>query len=251
MDAHIRVVIVDDENLARDLIRVWLKDFPMIDVVAECCDGFSALKTINELKPDLLFLDIQMPKLNGFEMLEVLDYMPNVIFSTAFHDYAIKAFELNAVDYLLKPYSKQRFAEAVEKAIDRISMDVKDEGRIRQVIEMKDDYEGVVSRVVVKTGSKIKMIHIEDVKYIAAQDDYVMIYTQDGHHLKEKTMKYFESHLDPTQFVRVHRSYILAVDQLSQIELMGKESYVATLKDGKTLPVSKAGYANLKAVLKF
>lgn len=247
----VKTVIVDDEELARGLIRAWLLGFPEIEVIAECEDGFSALKTINELKPDLVFLDIQMPKLNGFEMLEVLDFKTNIIFSTAYHEFAIKAFEMNAVDYLLKPFSKQRFAESVNKALARIEKHELNEPSIRKMLDQQESGVELVSRVVVKTGSKIKMVQVEEVKYIEAQDDYVMLYTADGHHIKEKTMKYFETHLDPSLFVRIHRSYIIAVNELAQLELMGKESYLATLKGGKTLPVSKTGYANLKSVLNF
>lgn len=246
----IKAVIVEDEELARTLIKNFLIDFKNIQLIEECSDGFQGAKAINELQPDIVFLDIQMPKINGFEMLELLTHRPEIIFTTAFNEYAIKAFELNAVDYLLKPFSKERMASAIEKAITKISNKIGGSessftGLVNQPIS---EY---VERVVVKTGSKIKVIPVKKINYFEAQDDYVMLYTADGKHLKQATMKYFEDHLDPGDFVRVHRSYIIRIDQVEQLQPYEKGSYVVILKNGNKIKVSKNGLKNLKERLNF
>ncbi len=246
----INAIIVEDEELARELIRNYLGTRNDIKIIAECENGFEGIKAINDLDPDLVFLDIQMPKLNGFEMMEVADRKPEVIFTTAFNQYAIKAFELNAVDYLLKPYSKARLHEAVEKAIGRIQAR---KGENRRKIEqmVHEPLTEKLERVVVKTGSKIKVIPMEKVNYLEAQDDYVMLYTDTSKHLKQGTMKFFETHLDPDTFIRVHRSYIVKIDQVVQLEPYAKDSYIAKLKDGTTIRVSKNGMKSLKEKLMF
>ena len=245
----INAVIVEDEKLARDLIRDYLGEHPDISLLGEFEDGFSGLKAINEMKPDLVFLDIQMPKLSGFELLEVLDHIPVIIFTTAFDQYAIKAFEYNAVDYLLKPYSKERFAEAVNKSREKInSGDHEGAGKIVAHIDKKEE---VIHRVVVKSRSKIHVIPVDDIRYIEAQDDYVMIYTREHKYLKQKTMKYFEAHLPADDFVRIHRSYIARLSEIAQMELYEKDSYVVILKDTTRLPVSKTGLPKLKGMLDF
>ena len=245
----INAVIVEDEMLARDLIKDYLAEHTDINLLGEFEDGFSGLKAINELKPDLVFLDIQMPKLSGFELLEVLDHIPVIIFTTAFDQYAIKAFEYNAVDYLLKPYSKERFAEAVNKSREKISSgDHEGAGKIVAHIDKKEE---VIHRVVVKSRSKIHVIPVDDIRYIEAQDDYVMIYTREHKYLKQKTMKYFESHLPADDFVRIHRSYIARLSEIAQMELYEKDSYVVILKDTTRLPVSKTGLPKLKGMLDF
>jgi two-component system LytT family response regulator len=250
MKDKIKVIIIDDEVLARDIIKSFLKKFDNIDLIAECSDGFDGIKQINELKPDLIFLDIQMPKLTGFEMLEILDEPPVIIFSTAFDQFALKAFEVNATDYLLKPYSEERFREALNKAIKLLGekpvADLKLENLVKS-IEKRNEY---LDRVIIKNGQKILIISVEDIEYIEAQDDYTMIYTPKGNFLKQKTMKYFEENLDPKDFIRIHRSYIVKLSSVKQIELFEKESYRAILSDGKKLLVSKSGYLNLKEILK-
>jgi len=245
----INALIVEDEKLARDLIKNYLSEHEDISLLGEFEDGFSGLKAINEMKPDLVFLDIQMPKLSGFEMLEVLDHHPVIIFTTAFDQYAIKAFEYNAVDYLLKPYSKERFAEAVNKSRDKISSG--DRAGAEKLVAHMDKKEEVIHRVVVKSRSKIHVIPVDDIRYIEAQDDYVMIYTSESKHLKQKTMKYFEAHLPPEDFVRIHRSYIARLSEIAQMELYEKDSYVVILKDSTRLPVSKTGLPKLKGMLDF
>ncbi len=245
----ISAIIVEDEKLARDLLKDYLKDHQDIKVIGEYEDGFSGLKAINELKPELLFLDIQMPKLTGFEMLEVLDHIPAIIFTTAYDHYAIKAFEHNAVDYLLKPFSRLRFLEAVKKARERIGtgdMNITD-----RLLEHIDNQEEIIHRVVVRWGSKIHIIPVSDIRYIQAEDDYVMLYTKDNKYLKQKTMKYFESHLSPDEFLRIHRSYIVSIPEITQMQLYEKDSYIVILKDGTKLPVSKTGLPALKKMLDF
>jgi len=191
-----------------------------------------------------------MPKLTGFEMLEVLEHHPAIIFTTAYDQYALKAFEHNALDYLLKPYSAERFDEALGKARDRIKSGG-DAKSISQLIEHREQQEESIHRVVVKSRSKIHVIPIEKIIYIEAQDDYVMIYTPESKHLKQKTMKFFETHLPDEDFVRIHRSYIVRISEISQMQLYEKESYIVILKNGIRLPVSKTGLPKLKSQLDF
>jgi two-component system LytT family response regulator len=245
----IKTIIVEDEKLARDLIRDYLQGHPDFSIIGEYEDGFSGLKAINEMKPDLIFLDIQMPKLTGFEMLEVLEHHPAIIFTTAYDQYALKAFEHNALDYLLKPYSRDRFQEALEKARERVKSG--DRESISRLVEHRDQQEEEIHRVVVKSRSKIHVIPVDDIIYLEAQDDYVMIYTRQSKHLKQKTMKFFEAHLPADDFVRIHRSYIARLSEISQMQLYEKESYIVILKNGIKLPVSKSGLPRLKKKLDF
>jgi two-component system LytT family response regulator len=249
METKIKAIIVEDEELSRTLITSYLKDFGEIEIIKECANGFEGIKAISELKPHLVFLDIQMPKLNGFEMLELLDTIPEIIFITAHNEFAIKAFELNAVDYLLKPYSKERLVEAVQKAVSRIKSPRPADKNIEKLISQS--HGDIIERVVVKTGSKIKVIPVQKMHYLEAQDDYVMIYTEDSKHLKQATMNFFETHLDPKQFIRVHRSYIVKIDQVVQLEPYEKDNYVAILKSGAKIKVSKSGMKNLRTMLNF
>jgi two-component system LytT family response regulator len=249
MHDKIRVLIIDDESLARELVKRYLSDNPGIEILGECENGFDALKAIQELKPDLLFLDIQMPKIDGFELLEVLDPRPEIIFTTAFDQYAIRAFEMNAVDYLLKPFSKTRLEQALEKARGRIfaTPDNSLAGQSLQKLQQQiDDDKKTIERVVTRMGSKITVIPVEKIWYIEAADDYVMIWSDLGNHLKEKTMKYFEDHLPQGQFIRIHRSHIINISQLTSIELYSKDSYIAIMKSGAKLKVSAEGYRRLK-----
>ncbi len=246
-----RALIIDDEPLARMVVREYLQDFKQIEVLQECGDGFEGVKAVNQLKPDLIFLDVQMPKINGFEMLELVEHHPAVIFTTAFDEYAIKAFETHAVDYLLKPFSKDRFDKAVEKYVNQATIAslpvVKNtEELINSVVPPSPSQH---ERIVVKTGTKVKIIPVQDVIYLEADDDYVSIHTAEGSFLKNKTMSFFEQTLDAGQFVRVHRSYILAVQQITRIDPYEKDAHLAILKSGAKIPVSKTGYVKLKAVL--
>ncbi len=247
----IRTLIIEDEAPARELIRFMLSDHPDIEVVGECGDGFCGAREIKEKRPDLIFLDIQMPKLTGFELLEVIDEKPEVIFTTAFDQYAIRAFELNAVDYLLKPFSKDRFDDALGKALNRLGKEEPDHERIEKLVTTASEAEGYLTRIVFRKGAGIKIIPLNSVSYLAAEDDYVMIYYNEGKALKPKTMKYYEEHLPPSLFIRVHRSYIVNVEQISRLEPYSKDNYVAILKSGEKIPVSRAGYKILREKLSF
>jgi two-component system LytT family response regulator len=247
----IRALIIEDESPARDLLRFMLKDHPEIEVIGECGDGFCGAKEIKEKRPDLIFLDIQMPKLTGFELLEVLDERPQVIFTTAFDQYAIRAFELNAVDYLLKPFSRERFDDALAKAVSRIGMETEEPVRIENLITTVTEAEGYLTRIVFRKGAGIKIIPLNHISYLAAEDDYVMIYYNEGKALKPKTMKYYEEHLPPSLFLRIHRSFMVNVEHITRLEPYSKDNYVAVLKSGEKIPVSRAGYKLLREKLSF
>jgi len=246
----ISTLIIDDEPLARELVKHYSTDFDVLDIIAECSDGFEALRQIQEHKPDLLFLDIQMPKLDGFELLEVLDYNPAIIFTTAFDQFAIKAFEMNAVDYLLKPFSKERFDSAVNKAIQRVSLEKTAQSMSLDNLKIHaQESRGMIDRVVTRLGSKVTVIPVDRIWYIESADDYVMIYSELGNHLKEKTMKYFEEHLPPNNYVRIHRGSIINLSQIAAIEPYTKDTHMVTLKCGAKLRASAEGYKKLRAML--
>ncbi|MFL5772344.1 MAG: LytR/AlgR family response regulator transcription factor [Flavisolibacter sp.] len=244
----IRTIIIDDEPLARSIVKEYLQDFKEIVVSAECGDGFEGVKSINQERPDLVFLDIQMPKINGFEMLELLESPPAVIFTTAFDEYAIRAFETHAVDYLLKPFGKERFDKAVQKFMERDFTKLQKQNT-ENLIQSAGELPFQSERIVVKTSGKIKIIPIHDIHYFEASDDYVKVVTGEGSFLKNKTMSFFEKSLPVTQFVRTHRSYIINVQQITRIDPYEKESHLAILRSGARIPVSRNGYMNLKSVL--
>ncbi len=238
-----KAIIIDDEPLARMMVKEYLQSYPHITVAEECNDGFEGMKAIQQHQPDLIFLDIQMPKINGFEMLELIDNPPQVIFTTAFEEYAIKAFDVHAADYLLKPFSKERFDKAMQKLQQqRINA-------AQAVVETALQSTTQSNRIVVKDNGKIKIIPIAQVQYLEAADDYVKIITAEGSFLKKKTMQYFEDSLPPQEFVRIHRSYIISAALITRIDLHEKDTHIALLTTGARLPVSKAGYAKLKEVL--
>lgn len=243
---NIKAVIIDDEILGRAIIKNYLANFVNIELVAECANGFEGIKAISDFKPDLIFLDIQMPKINGFEMLEIIEEPPVIIFTTAFDQYALKAFEVNATDYLLKPFSLERFTEAVNKAVKQIEMKEPFSEKAEALVKTHDDREEWLDRIVVKTNQKITIIPVDDIIYLESQDDYVMIYTTKGKFLKQKTMKFFEEHLSPKEFVRIHRTHIARLKSIKQIELFEKESYRVILHTGEKLTASKSGYQKLK-----
>ena len=245
----IRTLIIDDESLARDLLRHYLTKDERIELIGECSNGFEGVLAIQELNPDLVFLDIQMPKITGFEMLELVQDPPVIIFSTAYDQYAIRAFEANAIDYLLKPYPFERVVAALNKAAEKLNSKTAPL-QINKLIETHDEELGTLSRVVVKSGRKIQVIPVESILYIESQDDFVMIYCKDGHFMKQKTMKFFEEHLDPKQFVRIHRSYLLNISEIAELQQYEKESWLVLTKQGAKLKVSKAGFSNLKQLLK-
>ncbi|MFZ0455252.1 MAG: response regulator [Ignavibacteriaceae bacterium] len=250
MQEKLTAIIIDDENLARQIVGKYLEDYDNIELLAACTNGFEGIKKINEVHPDLVFLDIQMPKINGFEMLELIEEPPVIIFTTAYDQYAIKAFEVNAADYLLKPFSKERFDESIEKAKLFLRNKSKQIDQIKKLISHNDKEKEYLERIIVKDGSNISIIPVDEIKYIEARDDYVMIYSGMGKFLKQKTMKFMEMHLNPKDFVRIHRSYISSVKEIEKMEQMGKDSYILKLKDlTKPLPVSKSGFENLKKLI--
>jgi two-component system LytT family response regulator len=244
-----KIVIIDDEPLARSIVIEYLQQNKNFEVVAECNNGFEGVKAIMQHKPDLVFLDIQMPKINGFEMLELLDQLPSVIFATAFDEYAIKAFEANAVDYLLKPFSKERFNTALEKWSAKQNGTPVAEKNISNLLDQSEKQPDEKNRIVVKSNNEITIVPVNDVFYVEAYDDYVKIFTRDNYYLKKKTMSYYENVLDPSKFFRVHRSFIINLQQLTRIEPMEKNSYIALLKNGKKIPLSRTGYVKLKEKL--
>lgn len=246
-----KVVIIDDEQPARLLISTYLASFKEFEVIRECSNGFEGLKAIQETEPDLIFLDIKMPKISGFEMLELLDDPPLTIFSTAFDDQAIKALEMNAIDYLLKPYTRERFDQALNKAIRIIQNNIEGTGKeIQDKISQIASSDEKLSRIVVKNGAQIEILPLTEISYMEAQDDYVSIHSTKGRHLKQITMKLLENQLPESDFLRVHRSYIIRLDQIRVIEPMTKDSFVAILKTGERISVSKKGYQLLKQQLK-
>jgi len=246
----LRVLIIDDEPPARDIIRHYLSEDQGIVIAGECENGFEALKMIGEAKPDLIFLDVQMPKITGFELLELLTDPPQIIFTTAYDEFAIRAFEMNAVDYLLKPFSAIRLRQAVDRA--RIRLESKGTSPRKEIEDLKSGLQDTaedLDRVVARLGSKIVVIPVEKIWYIEAQDDYVMIYSESGNHLKEKTMKYFETHLASRGFIRIHRSHLVNVNQILSVDLYGKDTHLVVLKCGAKLKTSAEGYKRLRELL--
>ena len=242
-----KAVIIDDEPLARSIVKEYLKGHSNIEVIGECNNGFEGVKAIGEHKPDLIFLDIQMPKINGFEMLELLDNPPPVIFTTAFDEFAIKAFETHAIDYLLKPFDKDRFDKALQKFFGQKQTYPAPQS-IKPLLDTAIEKEQN-HRVVVKDGSKIKIIPVHQIQYIEAADDYVKLITAEGFFLKNKTMAFYEKLLTAQNFIRIHRSYLVNSSLITRIDLLEKEGHVVSLKTGRKLPVSKNGYGRLREQL--
>jgi len=239
-----KVIIIDDESLAIEELKEQLKAFPRLEIAETCSNGFEGIKAVSKHNPDLIFLDIRMPKINGFEMLELIDNPPKVIFTTAYDEYALKAFEANALDYLLKPYSEER----LNKAVNRFLEAEPEQGVKTDYSEIDFPVEGQ-HRIVVKSGNDIKIIPAEEIIYIESYDDYVKVNVAGDCYLKKFTMQKAEKLLDSSKFVRVHRSFILNIDFITRLERLGKESFIAILKDDTRIPLSKAGYPKLRSVL--
>ena len=239
----IKALIVDDEAPARDVLREFLGDYPQFVVAAECANGYEAVKAVAEHRPDLLFLDIQMPKLDGFEVLELLDRKPYVVFVTAYDEYAIRAFQVHAIDYLLKPFSAARFAEVMAHAEEMVRRgapsDTSSIASVRKPLQ----------RIAFRDGGTIDVVPVQRIDYVEAQDDYVHVYARGQKHIKQQTLGELEALLDATRFIRVHRSYIVNVESLARVEPYAKDSRVALLKDGTRVPISRAGYERLKGLL--
>ncbi|HUJ50835.1 MAG TPA: protein kinase [Bryobacteraceae bacterium] len=243
---RLRAIIVDDEELARQLLREYLSAAQGIDVVAECANGFEAVKAVSEHKPDLVFLDVQMPKLDGFEVLELIDREVAVIFVTAYDQYAMKAFDAHAVDYLLKPFSQDRLEKALERARQRLGQKLPPPTELSREARPPQQH---LHRIVVKDGARVHIIPVEALDYAEAQDDYVALHSQRKSYLKQQTISSLEAGLDPERFVRIHRSVIVNLERIAKIEPYAKDSRIAVLSDGTQLPVSRAGYDRLRALL--
>jgi two-component system LytT family response regulator len=241
-----KALIVDDEELARHIIRELLQPHAEIEIAAECANGFEAVKAYAEHKPDLIFLDVQMPKLSGFDVLELIGTDALVIFVTAYDQYAMRAFEVHAVDYLLKPIGRERFEAALKRAKGRLGEKMPEAQELAAAARPPQQF---LERLVVKDGTKVTLIPTAKLDYAEAQDDYVALASQGKKHLKQQTIASLEACLDPNSFVRIHRSYIVNLERVARIEPYGKDSRLAILTDGTRLPVSRAGYARLKALL--
>ncbi len=242
-----KVVIIDDEPLARAVVKECLLQHPKLELVEECGNGFEGFKAIQQHNPQLVFLDVQMPKITGFEMLELIDKPPHIIFTTAYDEYAIRAFEANAVDYLLKPFSQDRFNKAIGKWEEMIGKP--GDAATGSLLKQVPGHPAQQQRIVVKTGTKIKIIPLQEVHYLEAADDYVKVVTAEGSFLKKSTMAYYEQVLNPSLFVRTHRSYMLNLQEITRIDPYEKENHIAILRSGAKVPVSKSGYPKIKAML--
>jgi two-component system LytT family response regulator len=242
----ITALIVDDEDLARHVLRELIQSHPDIEVVAECANGLEAVKAVAEHKPDLIFLDVQMPKLSGFDVLELIGTETAVIFVTAYDQYAMRAFEVHAVDYLLKPIGRERFEAAFERAKSRLGEKLPPAPELAAAARPPKQF---LDRIVVRDGTRVTLIPVGKLDYAEAQDDYVALATEGKKHLKQQTIASLEACLDPDRFVRVHRSYIVNFERVVRIEPYAKDSRIAILADNTRLPVSKSGYARLKTLL--
>jgi two-component system LytT family response regulator len=241
-----RIIIVDDEMLARGVVREYLSEHADVEIVAECANGFEAVKAITELSPDLVFLDIQMPKLDGFEVAELAGSKTRYIFATAFDQYAIKAFDFHALDYLLKPFSQQRFDQALAHA--RTNLGAGGEA-VEKMVREAAGRNKPVGRVLIRDGAKVHVINAEKIEHVEAQDDYVQIRSEGKSYLKNQRMSELEEQLDAEQFLRIHRSYIVNIAFVDRIEQATKDSHVAVLKDGCRVPISRSGYQKIRAVI--
>jgi two-component system LytT family response regulator len=248
--AKIRAIIVDDEELARQVLREYLSAHAGIEIAAECANGFEAVKAVSELNPDLVFLDIQMPKLDGFEVLELIGNEAAIIFVTAHDEFAIRAFEVHAVDYLLKPVGQDRFEAALQRAKKRLGgAQAPQSVPAAELVAAARQPAHYADRIPVRDGPRVHIIPVAKLDYAEAQDDYVALCAEGKKHLKQQTIASLEAALDPARFLRVHRSYIVNLDRISKVEPYGKDSHVAVLHNGTQLPVSRAGYTRLRSFL--
>lgn len=244
-EKRLRVLVVEDEEPARLLLADYLGRLPGVEQVGACANGFEAVKKVAELKPDLLLLDVQLPKLNGFEVLELLAApRPGVIFTTAYDQYALRAFEVHAVDYLLKPFAIERLAEAIERF----------RGGQAPVAAPRELERGArkgayLERILIREGGQIHVLPCDRIDFVEAHDDEVVFHSGKDKRRKAERLSDLEAELDPRRFVRIHRSYLLNVERLARLELYAKDSRLAILRDGGRLPVSRAGYQRLRELL--
>jgi two-component system LytT family response regulator len=249
MKNNITTILVDDEPLALKLLKEYLQGFPNIHIIGKCNNGRQAVKVINENNPDLVFLDIRMPGLNGFEVLEKLNHIPHIIFTTAYGDYALKAFEVNAIDYLLKPYDKKRFSRAVQKVLDRSARSSDEIDRIARVLQQSKDPGEYSNCIFVRVGRKILSVQIDDIVWIEADGDYNQLHTYGGTYLCSSSMNVLEGKLDSSRFIRVHRSYIIAVNSIEHLKGDGEGGFIAMLKDKSKVKISRTYAAKIRNIV--
>jgi two-component system LytT family response regulator len=244
MNEKLRAIVVDDEELARVYLRQLLADHPDVELVAECANGFEAVKACAEHQPDLLFLDIQMPKLNGFEVLELIGPGPRVVFVTAYDQYALKAFEVHAVDYLLKPFAPDRLCEALA-AVRRAAP----QAPVAELAAAARPEGQTLARIAVRDGSAVHLIPVDKLDFALAQDDYVELHSQGQAHLKHQTLASLADSLDPQRFVRIHRSCLVNIERIARVEPWTRDTWLAILHDGTRLTVSRSGHQRLRELL--
>jgi two-component system LytT family response regulator len=235
------------------VLREYLSGEPDVEIVAECANGFEAVKAVAEQRPHLLLLDVQMPKLDGFEVLELVGRDTAVIFTTAYDEYALRAFDVHAIDYLLKPFGRERLQEALARARERLARAgaaaTPQQPSPADIASAARAPGTWISRIVIRDGAEVHVVPIDKVDFVEAQDDYVAVRTAERTLLKEQTMGDLERQLDPRRFVRIHRSFLLNLDRLARLETTGKDTRMAILRDGRRLPVSKSGYTRLQRLL--
>jgi two-component system, LytTR family, response regulator len=246
---NIRAIIADDEDLARLLLREYLSTEKDIEIVAECASGFDAVKLVAEHQPALLFLDIQMPKLDGFEVVELIGKDVAVVFVTAYDQYATRAFDASAIDYLLKPFDQERFRTALDRVRQRISSRTLTNLNIDELRKAASPPGQFITRIVVRDGTNLHIIPVNQLDYVEAQDDYIALHTRGKTHLKQQTISHLENSLDPARFVRVHRSFLVNLARVARVEPYTKDSRIAILADGARIPVSRSGYLRLKELM--
>jgi len=237
-------IIVDDEKLARDLICEFLEEFQEIEIIAQCAKGKEAVKQINQLKPDIIFLDVQMPDFNGFEVLAQITHQPCVIFSTAYDKYAIRAFEANAVDYLLKPIDQDRFRVAINRSLEQLENPQLDLNAL--ITTFQSANQSFPEHFIVQKSNKMVNVPVKDIMYFEASGDYTVLHTTEDEYLSSKTLTSWGNLLDPNTFVRIHRSTIINFNHLSEVEKHFKGGLIVTMKNGKHLPVSRTYVSNIK-----
>jgi two-component system LytT family response regulator len=245
-----RVIIVDDEPLARAVLREHLNAHADVEIVGECANGFEAVKAIAELAPDLVFLDIQMPKLDGFEVVELAGAKTHYVFVTAYDQFALRAFDVHALDYLLKPFTRERLAQALAHARERMAAPAQSEDAMRALVSDAQARHQPLERVLIRDGARVQVIPVERIDYVEAQDDYVAFFAEGRQWLKNQRMAELESQLDPRAFLRVHRSYIVNLGAIARIEPTGKDGHCALLKSGARIPISRSGYQKVRDLMR-
>ncbi|MCS0582708.1 LytTR family DNA-binding domain-containing protein [Massilia pinisoli] len=245
-----RVIIVDDEPLARAVLREHLGFFPDVEISGECANGFQAVKAIAELAPDLVFLDIQMPKLDGFEVVELAGAKTHYVFVTAYDQFALRAFDVHALDYLLKPFTRERLAQALAHVRERVAAPAQGGDTMRALVADAQARHQPIERVLIRDGARVQVIPVDRIDYVEAQDDYVAFFADGRQWLKNQRMAELENQLDPQAFLRVHRSYIVNLSAIARIEPTGKDGHCAVLKSGARIPISRSGYPKVRDLMR-